>query len=145
MIIQNSRKEPFSSPRELRKATFLSTDISLSTVKRILRNAELFGRSAAKKPRLNKVQVTRRLQWCKDYKFLSLDELRKIIFSDESQIQMYSTRRVHVRRPINGRFLNRYVTKTVKFGGPSIMVWGAIKGDNTRILIRCPHRLDSLK
>ena len=88
-------------------------------MKRILLNAELFGRSSAKKPRLNKVQVTKRLQWCKDYKFLSLDELRKIIFSDESQIQMYST----LRHPINGRFLNRYVTKTVKFGGPSIMVW----------------------
>ena len=66
-------------------------------------------------------------------------------FFDESQTQMCSTRRVNVRCPINGRFSNRYVTKTVKFGDLSIMICGVIKGDNTRILIRCLYRLESLK
>lgn len=42
------------------------------------------------------------------------------------------------------RFLNRYVTKTVKYGGGSIMVWGAIKGDGSRILIKCPMPMNSV-
>ena len=34
--------------------------------------------------------------------------------------------------------------KIAKFGGPSIMIQGEIKGDNIRNLTRCPYRLDSL-
>ena len=44
----------------------------------------------------------KRLQWFKDYKLLSY-EFHKIIFSDESQMQIYSTR-INVRRPVNGKF-----------------------------------------
>ena len=32
----------------------------------------------------------------------------------------------------------------MKFGGESIMVWGAIKADGTRIFIRCPDRMNSI-
>ena len=42
------------------------------------------------------------------------------------------------------RYNPKYTTKTVKFGGKSIMVWGAIKADGTRILIRCPDRMNSI-
>jgi len=31
-----------------------------------------------------------------------------------------------------------------KFGGKSIIVWGAIKADGTRILIRCPDLINSI-
>ena len=38
---------------------------------------------------------------------------------------------------------DKYTAKTVKFGDSSLMVWKAIKEDGTRILIRCPDRMNS--
>ena len=52
-------------------------------------------------------------------------------------------RRRYVRRTMYQRFQPRFTTKTVKYGGLSVLVWGAIKGDGYRILIRCHVRLDS--
>ena len=56
---------------------------------------------------------------------------------------MYSGTRLYVRRPINTRFISRYTIKTVKCGGKSLMLWGFIKIDGCRTLIKCPERLDS--
>ena len=36
-----------------------------------------------------------------------------------------------------------YVTKTVKYGGFHILIWGAIKGDGIRTLVRCLNLLNS--
>jgi len=39
--------------------------------------------------------------------------------------------------------MHKFVTKTVKYGGFTVMVWGAIKGDGTKVLCRCPPILNS--
>ena len=67
------------------------------------------------------------------------------VFSDECLVQMFPNRSRFVRRPIGTRFCNRCITQTVKFGEPSILVLGAIKRNGTRILNKCPIRLDSVK
>jgi len=36
-----------------------------------------------------------------------------------------------------------HVVQTKKYGGLHIIVWGTIKGDGSRILVRCPRRLNS--
>ena len=56
---------------------------------------------------------------------------------------MHSTRRRYVRWRYGDSLKFRYVLKTVKYGGFSILLWGAIKGDVTRILVRCQNRLNS--
>ena len=43
--------------------------------------------------------------------------------------------------PPGTRYDAKYTTKTVKFGGKSLMVWGVIREDGTRVLIRCPDQL----
>ena len=51
-----------------------------------------------------------------------------VIFGDENRLKLLSRRRrEYVRRPQGSRCNPKYTTKTVKFGGKSIMVWGAIK------------------
>jgi len=144
-ICRQAKFTPFSSPRELFSKVHLGANISLRTVRRILAEGGLFGRCSARKPKLNRIQTKNRMNWCQAYKKFSIEDWKQIVFSDECLVQMFPNRRRFVRRPIGTRFCNRYVTQTVKFGGPSILVWGAIKGDGTRLLIKCPIRLDSVK
>ena len=40
-------------------------------------------------------------------------------------------------------YYNKYTCKTLKYGGISLLVWGAIRADFYRILIQCPPRLGS--
>ena len=144
LICRISKKSPFMTAREIRHESGMVEKVSIDTVKRVLRNAGLFGRMAAMKPLLNKRQIQKRCQWCKLYSEFGVNDWKNIIFSDESRIERHSMRRRYVRRPLHQRFQPRYTIKTVKYGGFSILVWGAIKGDGSRMLIRCPIRLDSV-
>jgi len=138
-----SMNNPFSSPRQLINEVNFANNISLRSARRILCSQGIFGRIAARKPRLNKIQIRKRISFCKAYRKMSTYEWSKIMFTDEMRLELYGTRRAFVRRKIGTRFHNKYVCKTVKFGGKSLLVWGAIKEDGTRILLRCPPILNS--
>jgi len=66
-----------------------------------------------------------------------------VIFSEESLFEQYSRRRILVRRHIGKITLSTFVTKTVANASFRVMVWGAIKGDGTKILYSCPSILNS--
>ena len=140
-----SRRNPFMTAKEVYRDSGNISNVSISTVRRILRMSGLHGRVAAKKPLLNRRHIQRRLLWCKSYLKMNVKSWENFIFSDEARIELYSRRRLYIRRPIGQRFRPRYTLKTVKFGGPSILVWGAIKGDGTKILCKCPSTLNSKK
>ena len=143
-LCQKSKQNPFLTPKEILHELNLFPSISLCTVRRILKKSGLYAKSAAKKPLLNKVHIKKRISFCRGYLAFPMSCWKNVIFTDECQIKMFSTRRVIVRRPVSARFVNRYVTKTVKFGGASVLVWGAIKADGSKILIKCPDRLNSI-
>jgi len=103
----------------------------------------LFGRIAARKPLLNKIQKRKRIMFCKAYRQMPMFAWKSIIFTDEMKLELHGSRRVYVWRKVGTRFHNWYVCKTVKFGGWSILLWGAIKEDGSRILLRCPPILIS--
>ena len=100
---------------------------SQSTMKRILRDRGLFGRVAAKNPALSRQQIKKRTTYCKQHQDWNINEWSAVIFSDESKIELNPESREYVRRPNNQRYNPRYTSKTVKFGGKSLMVWDAIK------------------
>ena len=117
--------------------------VSVCTVKRYLCKNNLHGRVASKKPLLNSVQIKKRIRWCKAYSLFTTTDWSKVIFSDECRVEKHSSLRKFVRRPINDRFKSRYVTKTIRYGGYSVLVWGIIKADGKRMLVRCPQILNS--
>jgi len=138
-----SRKHPFLSAREVLHSSPSMPNMSIRTVRRILSMSGLHGRIAAKKPLLNRTQIRNRLSWCKTYLQMDPNLWKNFVFSDEARIELYSSRRQYVRRPVGQRFNCKYTMKTVKYGGPSIMIWGAIKGDGTKVLCKCPPILNS--
>jgi len=138
-----SKKHPKWTARELLKQWKTVQPVCLSTTKAILRKYGLYGRVAAKKPLLTKRHKETRLSWCYAYKHWTAAMWKKIVFTDEAKIELKPRVRKFVRRPVGTRFLDKFTTKTLKFGGGAIMVWGAIKGNGDRKLIKCEGNVDS--
>ena len=135
-------KNSFAIAREVHRAVDLLKIASISTIKNYLWQGGLFGRVAAKKLLLSNVNINKRLRWCKAYKPLGMDEWKNVLFTDECRIEIFIGRRKFVRRLIGQRFNHRYTCKTVRHSF-SILVWGLIKGDDSRMLVKCPSRLNS--
>ena len=138
-----AKKAPFCSAREHGERSHLIPKVSVITVRRYLRKSGLFGQISARKPLLSKLQAKRRLEWCKAYLSYTAADWDRIVFSDECRVATYTNSRRYVWRPKNSRYKDKYCCKTVKYGGKSVLVWGAIRADGNRILIQCPPRLDS--
>ena len=77
-LARESRKNPKLTANELRIALKLSSSVSVNTVKRSLRHANLFGRVAVKKPLLTSKQIKRRLKWCSKRRNWSQDQWERM-------------------------------------------------------------------
>lgn len=143
ILCRKSSMNPFLSSAEINEQLSMTNRISNRTVRRILRDGGLFSFKAARKQKLSKINVKRRKTFCKDYSKWTINDWKKVIFSDECRIHRYSNCRQLVRRPLCTRFKKRYTIKTVKYNGFSVHIWGAIWGDGFRSIIKCPQRLNS--
>ena len=141
LLIRDDRCHPKKTSRELQIDWRSSKPTSMSTVKSILKKYGLLGRIVTRKPFLNEQHVHSRLNWCKTYSKVDLSLWNDVIFSEECRLELLKRKREYVRRPKEIRFHDKYITKSIKFGGDSVMVWGAIKEDGAKILIICQDRL----
>jgi len=71
------------------------------------------------------------------------EEWTSFIFLDECRFQTYAHITKLVKRSRNNRYSRKFVIETRKYRGSSVLVWGAIKGNGSRILVQCPQRLNS--
>lgn len=141
-LVIKSKKEPFSTARLLRTASGLESKVSIDTVKRVLRSNNLFGRVAVKKPKLNVIQKRKRFQYAVNHRSWTSEDWRKVIFTDETRIEVLPKSRTYVRRPKSKTFHPKYTVKSMKFS-PSIMIWGGVRYDGKRMLIKCENSIDS--
>ena len=96
--LQQLERHPFFCAREVHASAGSMPNISIQTVRCILRKAGLHGRVVAKKPLLNRGHIKKRLLWCKTYLEMDVGSQRNFIFSDEARQELYSRRRQYVRR-----------------------------------------------
>jgi transposase len=139
-----SKREPFLTARQARDSCGLQGVISVDTAKRVLRQNQLYGRTAASKPNLTKVQRRKRLLWCKQHLQRNTEFWKAVIYSDETKFDLHPKARVSVRRPPGQRFKERYTKKTSKFS-PGLMIWGAVRSDGKTVLERCQGNVDSVE
>lgn len=92
---------------------------------------------------INNKQLKARIAWCRQHKHFPTTRFQNVIYSDECRMELHPNRRQYVRRPKGTRLKDRYTTKTVKFGGKSLMIWGCVKYNGDRMLIRCNGNVDS--
>ena len=142
-IILLSKRERRKTAPEI-QADFNSghgTNVSVNTVKRRLPDVGLYGRVAKKKPLLRKVNKTKRLQWAKQHKNWSVEDFKKVLWTDESKFEIFGNkRRSYVRRFAHEKSMPNCISPTVKHGGGSIMVWGAFSFNGVSRL----HRIDEI-
>jgi hypothetical protein len=105
----------------------LQDPVSSRTVQRELHAANIRGRVAIRKPLVSTRNAAKRRQWCRAHQSWSAQRWQHVIWSDESAFTLFQTTgRVYVWRTPREAFTPDCLVPTVKHGGGSMLVWGAI-------------------
>ncbi|KAJ8880578.1 hypothetical protein PR048_017048, partial [Dryococelus australis] len=67
-----------------------------------------------------------RQNWCHQMRNWVMERWGKVLFSDECRFELYSRRRIRVRRTPTKKFHPECLSSAVQQGGGSIMAWGCI-------------------
>ena len=92
--------------------------VSTSTIKRRLNSGGLCGKVAKKKPWISEKNKRKRLQWAREKVGWSLEDWKKVLFSDETKILLFgSDGIVRVWRKPKEGLKKKFLRPTIKHGG----------------------------
>lgn len=101
--------------------------ISASTVRRVLKKSGLQAREKQIKPKLSIKHIRDRLRFAQEHKDWTIDDWKRVVFSDESKINRFNSDGRSWCWIRDGESLQpRQVKQTVKHGGGSVMIWGCM-------------------
>lgn len=142
MLIKTGRcKTAVNVQQEFQSA--LNTTITSQAVRGVLRDAGLVARKKIKKPRLNKNQIKQCLDFAKKYQHWTVADWKKVLWSDETKINRYTSDGIHYSWINKEEGLSeRQIIETVKHGGGNIMVWGCMVWDGPGFMCKINGNLD---
>lgn len=118
--------------------------VSPQTVRRALKEFGLEAVEKQKKPAIDERTRRARLQFAKKYKDYTVDDWRRVIWSDETKINRFcSDGRTWAWIRDTDTIQPQQVKSTIKHGGGSIMIWSAISAAGTGWLCKIDGTLDS--
>jgi transposase len=117
--------------------------VSADTVRRALRGGGLGAIEKPKKPLLSKANVRKRIAWCKAHKDWTVDDWKRVVWSDETKINRFnSDGRVWAWIRDGETLSPKHVKVTVKHGGGSIMLWSALTYVGTGWMCKIDGNMD---
>jgi transposase len=127
--VRKITKERVSSAVKVTK--MLETEFHIKvhpdTVRNALRASGLGAIEKQSKPLLSEKNVKKRLEWCRKHKDWTVDDWKRVIWTDETKINRFNSDGRQWAWIRSGEELqNHHVKLTVKHGGGSIMLWSAI-------------------
>ncbi|CAG9565363.1 unnamed protein product [Danaus chrysippus] len=142
--LQNRKKTALELAAALSEAK--GSSVSVYTVRRRLLKAGLKGFKARKKPWLSEHNKKNRLEWALKHRDWSVEDWSNVLWSDESNFEVFGTPGVtYVRRRVGEEYNPECVVPTVKHGGGSIMIWGCMAADGVGEMVLCEGRMNSVK
>ena len=120
---------------ELRTKWF--PNVAVQTIRNHLKNIGMKAYVMRKKPYISRKNMRKRILWAREHRTWSSQAWRKIIFSDETKINLFdSDGRQWCYHKKGQELVGQYTKKTVKHGGGHIMVWGCITRKGFGRLVR---------
>jgi hypothetical protein len=117
--------------------------ISSRTIRRRLQSFGLNGRIARRKPLLTAKNIQQRIRWAKKYRDWTVDQWKKVLWSDESPFTIFpSPSKQYVRRRPGEELRRGCIVPTVKHGGGKVMVWGSFTANGVGPIIRINGKMD---
>ena len=105
----------------------ISTPASTQTIRNTLKAANLKAVTKKKKPPLSAAHRKRRLAFALQHQYWTVEDWKKIIWSDETKInKMGSDGQEYVYKKAGEPLGEREVKGILKFRGGSMMVWGCM-------------------
>ena len=118
--------------------------ISSQTVRRNLREFGMQPVVKRKRPLLKARHRRERLQWAERCKEFTLEDWKRIVWTDETKInRLGSDGRKWVWKDIGEPLNDRLVESTVKFGGGNVMMWGCMLWEGIGYATRIEGKLDA--
>lgn len=120
--------------------------VSIRTVRNRLKSFDLKSYRVARKPRLTPLMKKRRLDFARDHVSWTVEDWKKVMWSDESNFEQFGIKATRVRRPSGARYKEKFVIPTVKHC-PSIMVWASFSayGRGALVFLEPKERLNAEK
>ena len=140
-----SLKDRFKSCTEIKRVMNSTSCVnaSIQTVSRRLQEIGLFNRTPRKKPLVSS-KNNKRLEFANRYAIWTCENWAKVFFSDESKFNLFGNNgKNNVKRRIGERLSAKCTTKTGKFGGGSVMVFGMFSSQGTTPLVRLQTRVNA--
>lgn len=120
--------------------------VNPQTIRNLLHTKGYNGRTARKKPYISKANVVKRLNYANMYATKPDDFWKNVIFVDESKFNVFgSDGRRFVWRKANTALQLKNLQPTVKHGGGSLMVWGAMGANGVGNLVFIETTMDKHK
>lgn len=122
----------------------LSDLVSTQTIRNTLHNDNYRAYTKPKRPKLTAAQRRARLNFAQRYWHWTVEDWKKVIWSDECKINIYGSYGQHyVWKQKPEDFKEKDIHRAVKFGGGKIMVWGCMGWDGAGTLFEDEGKMDA--
>lgn len=128
-IVSSSLRNRFSNAVQLQQQlrAVRRTVVSVSTVRRRLREKKIMPHRAAMGPKLTAEHRRIRREFAREHKDWTVDQWKAVLFSDKTRVCLFcNDRRRRVYRRQGERYSRACLEETVGYGGGSCMFWGGI-------------------
>lgn len=121
-----------------------SKSISTRTMRRELKGLGLNSCVALRKPLISDSNQKKRLQFAREHKDWTLEQWKKVMWSDESRFTLFqSDGRIRVRREAGEVMHPSCLVPTVQACGGSVMIWGCCSWSGLGSATVCAQRMRS--